>query len=71
VHDALPFRVFLLHDALRLPYDVVPHVHDALLPCGDALLLLLTYVFSYRLPEVIREIRNLRAGFRLGLIGGI
>jgi len=29
--DALPSRVFLLHDALRLPCGVVPRVHDALL----------------------------------------
>ncbi len=42
VRDALPSRVFLLHDALRLPCGVVPRVRDALLPYGDALLPFLT-----------------------------
>jgi hypothetical protein len=48
--DELLSRVFLLHGALRLPYGVVPRVHDALLLCDDALLLSLTLVSSHRLP---------------------
>jgi hypothetical protein len=35
---------------LRLPYGVVPHVHDAQLLCDDAQLLSLTLVSSHRLP---------------------
>jgi hypothetical protein len=40
--DVLPFRVFLLRGALRLPCGVLLPVRDALLPFDDALLLVLT-----------------------------
>jgi hypothetical protein len=39
-------RVCPLRGVWPLPYGVVPHVRDVLLPCDDALLLALTYISS-------------------------
>ena len=41
-HDAPPFRIFLLHGALRLPCGAAPRVRDALLLYDGALLPSLT-----------------------------